>query len=141
MTREEARDAMFAHVRAAALLVPGAGPDGVAILWPDTPQEIPSGEPWIRPVIRHATGRQNALADYNGKRSFMHAGVLMVQLFTPAGDGMVSSDSLTQTFLTYFEGIRSSPVWYRNIRAMEIGKDGAAEQVNFLAEFQYDNLS
>jgi hypothetical protein len=133
MNREEALDIIMGHVMAAL-------PSGTLALWPDTPQSIPSGEPWVRPVIRHATGGQTSLSDQSGQRRFTHAGVLIVQLFTPVGDGMSASNTLTQAFLTYFETIRSSPVWYRNIRAMEIGKDGAAEQVNFMADFQYDNI-
>ncbi len=133
MTREEAKDIMLGHVKAAL-------PIGVVALWPDTPQSIPSGESWVRPTIRHAGGGQASLAGAMGARKFRHYGVLIVQCFTPVGDGMKSSDSLVQSFLTYFEAINSSPVWYRNIRAIEIGKDGAAEQVNFMAEFQYDNI-
>lgn len=133
MNRVEARDLIYSHVVAAV-------PNGVAVLWPDTPQDIPAGQPWIRPVIRHATGGQASLGDFAGKRRFKHAGVLIIQCYTPVGDGMADSDVLVQAFLTYFETLRSSPMWYRNIRATEIGKDGAAEQVNFLAEFQYDNI-
>lgn len=132
MNREEAKDIMMSHVAAAL--------PGVVILWPDIPQQIPTGEQWVRPVIRHATGGQASLANQNGIRMFRHAGVLMIQCFTPVGDGTLSSDKLVQALLDYFETNRLSPIWYRNIRAMEIGKDGAAEQVNFLAEFQYDNI-
>lgn len=132
MIRSEARDAINAHIAAAL--------PGVAILWPDTPQSIPSGQEWVRPTIRHAYGGQASLADANGKRKFKHAGVLIIQCFTPVGDGLVDSDVLVQKLLDYFETIRSSPIWYRNIRAMEVGKDGAAEQVNFMADFQYDNI-
>ena len=132
MTRDEARDVIMGHVAAAL-------PNDVAALWPDTPQDVPAGSKWIRPVLRHATGGQSSLSNAIGSRIFSHAGTLMIQIFTPVGDGMGESDSLVQTFLNYFETVRSSQVWYRNIRAMEIGKDGPAEQVNFLAEFSYDN--
>lgn len=134
MTRDEARDEMFRHVTESVALV-DTPPD---ILWPDTPQDIPAGQTWIRPTIRHAGGSQASLSNQNGIRQFKHYGVLMVQCFSPVGDGMVSSDKLVQTMLTYFETVKSSPVWYRNIRAIEIGKSGAAEQVNFMADFQYD---
>lgn len=136
MTRDEARDLINSHVAAAAASIIGLG--SVAILWPDTPTDIPSGQPYIRPTIRHATGGQSSLSDQSGIRKFTHAGVLIVQLFAPVGDGMTDSDKMTQAFLTYFETLRSSQVWYRNIRATEIGKQGSAEQVNFLAEFSYD---
>jgi hypothetical protein len=133
MTRDEAYDMIMGHVAAAL-------PPGIPALWPDTPQSIPAGAQWVRPVIRHATGGQASLGNAMGARRFNHGGVLIVQLFTPVGDGMTDANTLAQAFLTYFEAVRSSQVWYRNIRAMEIGKDGAAEQVNFLADFSYDHI-
>jgi hypothetical protein len=132
--RITAKDMMMEHIKAAL-------PVGVVALWPDTPQSIPDGEPWVRPTIRHAGGKQASLAGVNGQRKFKHYGILIVQIFTPGGDGQTKSDTITQAFLTYFEKVNSSPIWYRNIRAIEIGKDGAAEQVNFMADFQYDNIN
>lgn len=136
MNRDEARDLMSQHVSEAAATL-GIS---VEVLWPDTPQDIPAGAVWLRPTIRHAIGGQDSLQGAIGQRRFRHAGVLMVQIFTPVGDGMTESDSVVQKFLDYFETLRSSPIWYRNIRAMEVGKDGAAEQVNFVADFEYDNI-
>lgn len=134
MNRTEARDTIYGHLREAT------SPSGVAVLWPDTPQNIPVGHQWLRPVIRHAGGGQKSLGGSDGTRRFGAWGVVIVQVFTPVGDGMTDSDTLVQTLLTYFEAVRSPQLWYRNIRAIEIGKDGAAEQVNFMADFQYDNI-
>lgn len=130
-TRQEAKDIMFGHLQAAT-------PTGVVILWPDTPQDIPVGQRWLRPVVRHATGGQMSLSNESGSRKFTHAGVLIVQVAAPVGDGTSKLDELVQTLQTYFETIGSSQVWYRNIRALEIGKDGSAEIVNFMADFSYD---
>lgn len=133
MDRKDAKDIIMADVLAAL-------PMGTVAVWPDTPQVVPPDGQWVRPLIRHATGGQSSLGDQLGQRRFTHAGLLTVQLFTPVGDGQTDSDILTQAFITYFETKRSSQVWYRNIRAQEIGKDGAAEQVNFMADFEYDNI-
>jgi len=131
MNRTEARDIINTHVTASV-------PSGTYIAWPDVPSSIPSGEPWVRPTIHHATGRQATLAGENGIRRWKRAGLMTIQCFTPVGDGYATSDTLVETMVSYFEGLRNSQMWYRNIRSMEVGKDGASVQVNVMAEFEYD---
>ncbi len=133
MKMHEAKDAMFGHVE-------GLRPVDCDVVWPDKPGNIPPNSNWIRPTIRHADGRQGSLAGEDGQRRWSRKGVLIVQCFAPVGDGEYGAEVLAQTFVDGFERIRNSPIWYRNIRAIEAGKDGASVQVNVMADFEYDDF-
>lgn len=134
-TRTEAVDLMMGHL----MVWCQANPEVVS-LWPDTPQSIPENRSWVRPTVRHATGGQASLSGEDGTRRWKRAGTFIIQVFTLVGGGASESDALAGSLERYFEGIRSSPVWYRNIRAIEVGKDGSYVQVNFMAEFEYDDF-
>ena len=134
MTPIEAKDAMFAVVLALT-------PVGVITVWPDKPDTIPVGEKWVRPIIRHADSKQTSLATSNGTRRFTRYGVLAVDCYAPVGDGNVEVDTLAHAFVKGLEMLQSSPIWYRNIRFIEIGKEGSSSRVTVMADFQYDEFN
>lgn len=133
MKREDATDAMMGHVRDAL-------PVGCVAMWPDTPSTVPENIEWVRPSIHHLAGRQTTLSGDAGQRRFNRQGVLTIQCFTPIGDGHSAADKLVGDIVEYFEAIRNSPIWYRNIRAIEIGKEGSTVQVNVIADFTYEHV-
>lgn len=130
MTPREAIDTMFGHVQQFA-------PAGIVILWPDKPGELPD-EKYVRPVIRHGGGGQTSLAGADATRKFTKTGVLSIDCYAPVGDGNVEIVELYHAFTKGFESLRSSPVWYRNIRAIDRDKEGSSSRVSVLIDFQYD---
>lgn len=121
-------------------LVASALPVNCIAVYPNTPSEIPTATDWIRPTVRHSDGGQISLAGENGARRFIRKGVLVIQCFSPVGDGNKGIDTLVDNFVTKLEAVRNSQVWYRNIRAIEVGKDGSSMQVNVMADFEYENV-
>lgn len=97
--------------------------------------------PWARVTLQHAAAFQASLADQSNKKIFSRNGVLTVQIFTPKGKGLTQSDSLVKVVQDAFEGKATvDGVWFRNVRANEIGLDGEWHQTNVLAEFTYDEV-
>lgn len=135
-TFEQARDDIFSAFKAAW------GVTTFPVVWPDKPAEKPSGRtPWARVTIRHAGGFQATLSNINGQRRWRRNGVVIVQVFTPSGEGLSRAYDLAKIACDAFEGV-STPrgVWFRNARINEVGPDGDWQQVNVLADFEYDEV-
>ena len=142
LTRTAARDEILTLVKGVA-----DGLTAFVAIYDDTRQDVPKAESspllsWARVLVRHVTGTQAALADFSGVRRFTKTGLVTIQLFTPTGDGLTLSDTLTEAFEAAVR-TKSTPngVWFRNVRSIEIGNDGPWFQTNILAEFEYDQIS
>ncbi len=116
------------------------------VLWPDRPGQSPvsdssSPKSWARVTIQHGLRRQSTLSGGAGNRRFTASGVVTIQLFSPASDGLQDQDTKAQALRNAFEGV-STPngVWFRNARSNEVGQDGAWHQTNVLADFEYDEV-
>lgn len=115
---------------------------GLTMVYDDVAGEPPAGATsWARSTIRHNEGRQTTLADAEGKKRFERTGLLIVQIFTPSGEGLSSADDLAKVISDAFEG-QTSPrgVWFKNVRVNEVGPSGNWYQVNVVVEFQYDEV-
>lgn len=97
--------------------------------------------PWARFSLRHNRGEQEALANPLGSRLFFRDGILLVQIFTPSGEGLTRSYDLAKVAADAFEG-RKTPggVWFRSVRIREVGPDGNWYQLNVTADFQYNEV-
>lgn len=97
-----------------------------------------TSDPWATAAIRHADALQDTLGGV-GNRSFRRVGVIIVQIFTPTGNGLQESYDLAKVVIDAFEG-KASPggVWFRNVRLNEIGHEGHFMQTNVLVDFRYD---
>lgn len=116
---------------------------GVPVVWEARPNPAPpsTAAPWMREVLRHATGGQASLAGDAGQRRWERRGVLIVQVFVPLGSGRGLAYSIAQELLDAYEGARTEHcVWFRNARVNEIGPDGAYFQVNFAVDFEYTEV-
>lgn len=131
MTSAEALDIMFGHVQSLT-------PEALIVVWPDKPDTIPVGEKWIRPIVRTAYSRQTSLSNSNGIRKFTRTGVLSIDCYAPVGDGNVEVNNLANIYQVGLEKLQSSPIWYRNIRSIENGKEGSSSRVSVMADFEYD---
>lgn len=143
LTPIEARDEMLALFKT----IWDEGSDEVdtselSIHWPDLPFDVPDeNEAWLRVTLRTATGEQATLSGSEGLKRFNRQGVIIVQVFTPVGDGMKLSYKLVKIVMGAFEG-KATPngVWFRNVRFNEVGIDGGWNQVNVLTDFNYDEV-
>jgi hypothetical protein len=114
----------------------------VKLVFDDFEDDLPSStSPWTRITVRHATGGQISLSNEAGKRRYDRKGTVFVQIFTPFGDGLTLSDSLAIIAARAFEG-KETPlhVWFRDVRFVEVGRDGHWYNVNVLAAFEYDEV-
>lgn len=108
------------------------------VRWDDVGEPAPtSRSPWARFTIRHADGGNASISNYHFRRK----GTVFVQLFAPTGEGLSRLDQMGMVALAAFEG-RATPggVWFREVRLREIGVDGNWQQVNVLADFEYDEI-
>lgn len=96
---------------------------------------------WARPRVRHASGGDGSLAGGLGTKSYDRTGVLLVQVFTSAGAGLVEGHALAKIVADAFDGVRTaSGVWFRNVRLAEVGPDGEWFQLNISVDFAYDEV-
>lgn len=133
MTSAEARDAIYKVMR-------DAWDAAHPILWDDVPSKVPDEEiPWARVKLTHVTGAHGTINGQVGCRRFDSTGFVTVQVFAPVGDGKARVLNLAQTVRYAYEDARL-PVWFRNIRVNEIGPSGNYQQINVIADFEYDTV-
>lgn len=135
-TISEARDEISALFKAAW------DTTGYPVIWDDVAQAPPkTRSPWARHTVRHEDGRQASLANHLGQRRWRRFGTVFIQIFTPVGKGLSEADILIKVAMDAYEGQSTAGgVWFRNVRFREIGADGDWNQVNVLADFEYDEI-
>lgn len=134
MNRAQAKDTMLELVRV------WSSDNKVTVIWPDKDGKPPTGQvPWARVTIKHATGGQSSLSDQNGLQRHTYTGTLYVQLFTPKNGGNLS-EMLSDSLLLSLRHFRNDTLWFRDMRAIEVGRDGDFFQVNVLTTFTYDDI-
>lgn len=136
LTIEQAVDAMYGHLTTGWNNLPSPP----TLLYEDRGQEIPGTDvAWARAEVRHNEGGQATLGE-KGYRTFERIGFVTVQIFTPLNQGRAQSDKLAQAVIDIFEGetAGNGAIWFRRVRANEVGRDGGWFQINVLAEFEYD---
>lgn len=137
-TLSQARDEIMGALKAAVDAYNLANGADIQIFWEDVAKaEKDAKGAHLRAFIKHGDGDQDTLGGA-GHRRFSRAGVVMVQVMTPHGDGFTLSDVLGTVARNAFEGV-STPngVWFRKASVKEIGKTGGYQQVNVTANFEY----
>lgn len=127
LTITEARDEIL------SLFATAWGSETPIYYW-DVAHNAPTSGSWVRVIVRHNLGSNDAITN----RLFTRLGIVTVQLFTVFGQGLTENDRLTKIALDTFQG-KATPggVWFRNVRPNEIGPDGHWFQTNILADFEY----
>jgi hypothetical protein len=145
-TLSAARDAINAQFKTAwdAGTAPLNAGTPFAIYWDGAESTTlpPGDKTWARVTIRHNTGSQQTFGPTGG-RSFNRLGVIIVQVFVPAQEGLTLADVLATIVRSAFEGKHAtadSGVWFHHARVNEVGPDGPWYQVNVLVEFVYEEL-
>ena len=95
--------------------------------------------PWVRLTILDAEGQQ---VEMGGTRRWRRPGVVIVQVFVPAGDGDGQGAALCDTVRDIFEGRTISGVIFRATSRDRVGRgrDSAWMQWNASTPFQADEL-
>lgn len=135
LTQAQARDEILE-------MITDVWPDGRTLIYDDVPGEIPdTTQMWGRATVRHLDGGASSLSGALGKQRYTRIGLLVVQIFTPTGKGLSTSDEYVKIVMDAFDGKKSpGGVWFRNGRSQEVGPDGAFYQVNVSYTFEYDEI-
>lgn len=130
-TVAEAYDLMMQHATDACA--------GVDLVYGDDPpaSALDGTSAWARATSKLAAGGQQGFGDT--KSTYNRVGVLCIEIFTPIGDGLTQMQTLVEQVLTNIESRKSYPVWYRNIRAADAGRNGGYNKTNIYADFEYDS--
>lgn len=116
------------------------------LFYDDKHLDPPDDAPYARIQVEHNTFGQQTLGGKisagGGGRRFNRSGLVTVQVFTPSGDGLTSSDTLVDFVLDTLEGEEtgSDRIEFRDVRANEVGQDGPWHQTNIIAEFHYGRV-
>lgn len=148
VTIEQARDAIAGHLLAGwiadSVLVAAIPATPERIKWDDVEGNKPghdaAGRPqsFARITIRHTDSTTETLFG-GGAGKDQHTGVVVVQVFTPHGEGRQTSDRLAQRVKVIMQRKRIPGVdgWFLPVRVDEIGGPGPWAQVNVSAGFVY----
>jgi hypothetical protein len=111
------------------------------LIYQDKESDLPDNAPFARLSIEHTIFNQQTLANV-GNRRFRRFGIITVQIFSLAGEGLANADVFAKVALDAFEGkaTGADSIEFRNVRINEIGIDGPWFQTNVLAEFEYDEI-
>lgn len=153
-TVRQARDEIMARFKAAIDAAPATA--GLYVAYEDVaadaplddptnvppPPDAPAGKAWMRIGLRHTAGANASLGGINGKKRHEMSGIVFVQVFTPAGDGLKKSYDIVQVVLDAFRsgGATAGGIQFQSTRFREIGKSGSWHQTNCLSDFLYDQI-
>lgn len=120
---------------------------GFPIKFPNAPADtalqalIDTGTtPWARVTYLPNLREQSSIAGPTGSKETAQ-GLVIVQVFTPTGDGGLQDRTLTALVETAFVKV-STPngVWYRKVRTECVGQEGFWWHSNVIAEWSYDEV-
>lgn len=146
-TLTQARDEITALFKAAWDAAPPS--QGLTVLYDDVESDPPTSvaAAWARHSVRHnpvQPGQVTLGRGPDGRRRYRRSGLVLIQLFTPPGDGLSLSDQLATIARSAYQGVATTPgnVIFRAVSVSEVGKDvGGWFQTNVTAEFEYDEIA
>lgn len=125
---------------------------GHPVVWQDVPisaslQKMIDGAdgvaltPYARVTIRSNRRFQRTVGQ-QGNRKFEGLGVLFVEIFTPTGDGLVTTRALAQLVRDAYEtpNISSYRTWYSEARTQENGSEGLWSRITVTIEWSYEEV-
>lgn len=121
----------------------------LALLWEDVAIKPPvtadanaQAAPWGKGFIRHAAGGMASLTSETGKRRYRRTGTIVIQIFSPAGEGRTRNRVIAPVARDAYEAAQSTTlgIEYRNARIEDLGEDGTWYQSNVLVDFEYDEV-
>lgn len=104
----------------------------------DTDTTPPENDAWVQlHILPSPSQRQVGMGK---KRRFRRVGVVMVQIFVPAGSGDGLARELADSVADIFQGRTVSGVIFRGTGLARVGIDGAFVQWNATTPYQADDL-
>jgi len=138
-TRSQARDQILALAKAVVTA------NSLTAFWDKVGGDPPDDEPaksWARINLRHGPRVQGNLAGSGATRRYTSVGLLTIQVMVPSDASIGTDDSLASQFVAAYSGkTTTGGVWFRNVRGVDVGVDGAWNQTNVYAEFEYDEIA
>lgn len=114
---------------------------GYPAVYSDLESKPPTSETvWARATIRHRSGDQASLSDSNGQRIWDNDGGVVIQIFSPVGDGLKSGYAAVNNVVNAYRTAKLAEVWFRNPRFREAGNDGAFDMIIFECNFTYTDV-
>lgn len=138
----DARDAIIGQFRTAWLA--SGTTSGITLLYDDVEGDRPghaaNGLPtsFARISVRHFTNETETIGLGDGGKD-LHRGQVVVQVFTPKGDGYRVADPIAQVAKRAFQRrtITGIDGWYTGATHNEVPADGPWSQINVVAGFAY----
>lgn len=135
-TQAEARDALLGLIKPAW---DAAAPSGAPLYYDNLDAARPDPPRFFGRVTVRFQGSAGVAV---GGGQWRRRGLVVVQVFTPHGSGVVERDAVVEALTRALE----DPGAVENIRILDpgpedIGSDGTYDQTNVKAGFQYDRLS
>lgn len=145
-TATSARDAVL-NVINVAWLASGIT-STIGILWDDvevTEKELSATRfdvngnalPYARGTARTLVSNQETLGPV-GVAKYLTEGLLVVQVFTPPGDGNELADSIMEVLKTATRGVSVGALWFFNVVPNEVGIDKQWNRHDFRASYRYE---
>jgi hypothetical protein len=124
---------------------------GFPVVWQDVPitsdlQKMIDGAdgvvitPYARITVRSNRRRQVTLGN-QGSRKFEGNGVIFIEIFTPTGDGLVTTRALAKLVSDAYEtpNISSYHTWYTgDVQVRENGSEGLWSRITVTVEWTYE---
>ena len=112
--------------------------------WPDSEKNGPPSQDveWVRVSIRYRDQYQASLSNQNGRRRWRRDGVLNLQIFIPqAAGGRARARLVACAMRDLFQATQTpGGVWFRNVKADDIGPDKSWHNWNVTIPFTYDEV-
>jgi hypothetical protein len=115
------------------------------VAWPNANFTPPQGQPWVRFGVFPAHAAQVSMGGA-GNRRFRRSGLLIIEVFTPAGRGDGEANVLAEQVAAIFRGVTAEGVRYagpkgESPRRLPGRVDGAWYQVPVHVPYQSDELA
>ncbi len=95
----------------------------------------PDSAPWVRLTVTHGDGAQVAMG---ATRRWRHAGLAVVQVFVPAGEGDGTALAIADDAASVFRGVSVAGVSFRAPGLARLGPEGAWYQVQVSVPWRAD---
>lgn len=96
---------------------------------------------WARISWKPNTRKQTAINGSVGNRLFTQTGIMIVEVYTPSGDGCKLDRTLTRLVERAFEGISTlNGLWFRNVGTNPGEADGTMWHSNVIIPWEYQEI-
>lgn len=104
--------------------------DAAPVAWPNVDFRKPTGEPWVRFSV---LGSAASVASIGGPAAqYRHEGDVIVQVFTPKGEGPLRARQLADKAAGIFRGRLSGGMAFWAPRVVEVGTNDGWYQLNVI---------